>query len=77
MSQCKVRDDEDQRWERACCGEGACSRSTAQQSQAFGGASHPSASKLARHSKPAHTSPDYFHQYSTCTPTFDPCRAVP
>ncbi|PTT09616.1 hypothetical protein DD985_02590 [Pseudomonas sp. HMWF011] len=42
-------------WERDCCGEGACSRSTAQQSQAFGGASHPSASKLARHSKPAPT----------------------
>ncbi|PRW72999.1 hypothetical protein C7A12_23825 [Pseudomonas fluorescens] len=33
------------------CGEGACSRLTAQQSPALGGASHRSGSKLARHSK--------------------------
>ncbi|PTT12908.1 hypothetical protein DD985_10660 [Pseudomonas sp. HMWF011] len=37
--------------EPSFCGEGACSRSTAQLESAFlGGASHPSASKLARHS---------------------------
>ncbi|PRC00266.1 hypothetical protein CQ006_18480 [Pseudomonas cedrina] len=36
--------------ESSFCGEGACSRSTAQLESAFlGGASHPSASRLARH----------------------------
>ncbi len=24
-----------------------------------------------------HIPKGYFHQYSTCTPIFDPCRAVP
>ncbi len=41
-------------WERACCGEGACSRSTAQLEPALGGAAHPSGSKLPRHKDIAH-----------------------
>ncbi|PTT12396.1 hypothetical protein DBR14_10515, partial [Pseudomonas sp. HMWF034] len=55
MANTALLNTEDPRWELACCGEGACSRSTAQLEPAFGGASHPSASKLARHSKPAPT----------------------
>ena len=40
--------------ERAYCGEGACSRSTAQLEPAFGGAAHPSGSKLPRHKSSSH-----------------------
>ncbi|AWM94800.1 hypothetical protein DJ564_30460 [Pseudomonas sp. 31-12] len=34
------------------CGEGACSRSTAKQSQSFGVAARPSGSKLPLHTNP-------------------------
>jgi hypothetical protein len=38
-------------WKISFCGEGACSRSAAQQSQEIGPAAQASGSKLPRHSK--------------------------